>query len=173
MRHTVCGQRKRSPAEVDLVTVFHEHGRLNDRSRFAFTQHLFEATAVVLATLAERVGKPCMPNVGRFIRRECAGTENMVRMYMRENHVPDRKPGVLANRSAQRRAIAEASPGIHDRDRLTPDDESDVGDGSCVSGRSFLVHAFTDMNSRGNLLQREFGRARRKPWKAAKTRAAQ
>ena len=105
VRNGMGGERQNSTAEIDFSTVLHEQRRFNDRAGCTLSQDLLEPGAVVLATLSERIGKARVPDKRRLVRREGTRAENVIRVHVGENHVPNWKFRHLTNGFAQFRSI--------------------------------------------------------------------
>ena len=92
-----------------------------------------------------------MTDKNGLIRCEGTRAENVVRVHVRENHVPNRKPGHLPNDLAQFLTVVETAAWIGHGDGLASNDEADVGDRAGVLGGGLLVDAATNVNARRNL----------------------
>ena len=88
----------------------------------------------------------------RLVLLECRRPENMVRVDVRHDDVFDRQWGRLPNGGAQTLAIDEAASRIDHGDRVTPDNEADVGYRIVVLFCCILIDTPPDVNARGDFV---------------------
>src|SRR5438874_1068783 len=120
-----CLQHKASRAEIEFHRAVNEQLRLNDAYRIdqLATHDAAERIDIKWSACSQCPRQVFMTDKLCSIPHEGGVAEDVIGMAMRVDDVTDRLVGIGANGREQLQSLANAAPGVDDRDSIVADDE--------------------------------------------------